>query len=85
MPEHQAPARIDPSTFGGLLADKYDVAAWCSGCRPWATCDLAMLVRNGLGDRKISRCKPSCRKCGNRGEWHVSPPQPRFEGATWMQ
>ena len=29
-----------------------------------ATTDLAMLVRNGLGDREVKRCRLRCRKCG---------------------
>lgn len=63
--------RID--TFRALLVHQYDLACWCPGCRRWATCDLAMLVRNGMGDRAIQVCKPRCRKCGSRGQWQVRP------------
>ena len=79
-----APAmmRIDLSNFRGLLERNYLLAAWCIGCRRWATCDLAMLVRNGLVDRQITRRKPRRRKCGCRGDWEVRPPLPTFTGAT---
>src|SRR5262245_38757477 len=49
---------IDLSTFGALLARKYELACYCPGCRRWATCDLGMLVRNGLGERVITETRP---------------------------
>lgn len=66
--------RLD--TFRALLEHEYQVGCWCPGCRRWATTDLAMLVRNGLGDRSITACKARCRKCGMEGQWQVRPPCP---------
>lgn len=66
--------RID--TFRELLEHQYELTCWCPGCRRWAATDLAMLVREGLGDRPIQACKPRCRKCGSRGQWQVRPPAP---------
>lgn len=68
--------RIELSTFAGLLEHGHGLAAWCPECRRWASCDLAMLVRNGLGGRDITRCRPTCRLCGSRGEWQVRAPVP---------
>ena len=66
--------RLD--TFRALLEHEYQVGCWCPGCRRWATTDLEMLVRNGLGDRSITACKARCRKCGMEGQWQVRPPTP---------
>jgi hypothetical protein len=65
------PEIIDLSTFAGLLTRNHNLAAWCPGCCRWATCDLKMLVRNGLDDRQIHRCRPRCRICGSLGEWQL--------------
>jgi len=75
------PDVIDLSTIAGLLRRNYSLGCYCPGCRRWATCYLAMLVRNGLGDRRITECKPVCRKCGQRGEWRVRPPPYRPDAA----
>lgn len=66
--------RLD--TFRALLEHEHELACWCPGCRRWATTDLAMLVREGLGDRSIMGCKARCRKCGMEGQWQVRPPVP---------
>lgn len=68
------PRVIDLSTFAGLLRRNHSLGCYCPRCRRWATCDLAMLVRNGLGNRRITECKPKCRVCGSRGDWQVRPP-----------
>lgn len=74
--------RLD--TFRALLDHGHGLDCWCPGCRRWAACDLAMLVRNGLGDRPIMAARPRCRKCGSHGAWQVRPPVPAFHGAHWM-
>lgn len=58
---------INIGTFRELLEHGYSLTCWCAGCSRLAACDLAMLVRNGLGDRQITRCKPKCRKRGSLG------------------
>src|SRR5688572_22633519 len=42
--------------------------------------DVAMLVLNGLGDRKVKRYRPRCRKCGSDGIWSFTGPLPRLHG-----
>ena len=76
--------RIEIRTFRQILERNYKLDCWCPGCKRWAKCDLAMLVRNGLGDQQITQCWPRCRKCGTEGYWQVVAPAPTFEGfATW--
>jgi len=67
---------INLSTFGGLLEHGRELACYCPGCRRWAACDLAMLVRNGLGGRRMTECRPASRKCGQRGKWQAPPSLP---------
>ena len=69
------PAREVPRPGYGFLC-------WCPGCRHWASCDPAMLVRNGLGDRDPLRCRPRCRTCGSIGAWQLRAPTPEFGGFT---
>ena len=56
------PRLIDLSTFAGLLRGNHQLACFYPGCPRWASCDLAMLVRNGLGGRRITECRPRCRE-----------------------
>lgn len=44
---------IEIRTFREILERKLELACFCPGSRLWATCDLAMLVRNGRGDRDL--------------------------------
>lgn len=91
VPQGDHPATLpgmrgaDLSTFAGLLDHGHELACWCPGCRRWASCDLAMLVRNGLGERRITECRPRCRLCGSRGEWQVRPRVPQLGKTMWMQ
>ena len=68
------PEVIDLSTFAGLLRRNYWLGCYCPGCRRWATCYLAMLVRNGLGDRRITECKPVAN--GECGRPRIAPMRP---------
>lgn len=68
--------RIDLSTFAGHLNRYHRLDCYCPGCKRLASCNLAELVRNGLGDRKICECRPGCRICGERGQWQVWPTMP---------
>ena len=49
---HHAPPmqRIEIRTFRQILERNHELACFCPGCRRWATCNLAELVANGLGD-----------------------------------
>lgn len=63
-------------TFSDYLEHGHGLACWCPGCRRFASCDLAELVRNGLGNRDPATCRPRCRVCGATGEWRVQGPVP---------
>lgn len=52
---------IEIRTFRQILARDHELACFCPGCRQWATCDLAELVANGLGDCEPRHCRPRCR------------------------
>lgn len=54
-------------TFPNLLRYNHGLDCYCHSCRRWASTDLAMLVRNGLGDRQVHLCRPRCRKCSALG------------------
>jgi len=70
--------RLD--AFASLLQHGHGLDCWCPGCRRWANCDLAALLRAGLGDRPVGANRPRCRKCGSVGRWQVRAPMPRFDG-----
>jgi len=72
--------RIDLSTFRELLDHAHELACYCPGCGRWAACDLAALVRAGLGDKPIRFKRPRCRKYGLVGRWQVRAPVPSFDG-----
>ena len=76
--------RLD--TFAKLLEQGYGLSCWCPGCRRWASCDLAMLCRNGMGDRPIMGARARCRKCGSEGNWQVLAPVPKLDSLSgWGQ
>ena len=72
--------RLD--TFAKFLERGYCLSCWCPGCLRWASCDLAMLCRNGMGDRPIMGARARCRKCGSEGTWQLRAPMPEFGGFT---
>ena len=79
---HHAPPmqRIEIRTFRQILERNHELACFCPGCRRWATCNLAELVANGLGDYDPRNCRPKCRKCGSVSEWQLRPSLPSFDG-----
>jgi hypothetical protein len=81
LPSDHAPA----ITFRDFLDNRQGLDCYCPGCRRIAWTDVAMLVRNGLGDRHVKRFRPRCRKCGSVGIWSFSGPLSTFNGAGWMQ
>lgn len=78
---HHAPVldsiRLD--TCRALLEHGYGLDCWCSGCRRWASYDLAGLVAAGLGYRPILACRPRCRLCAALGKWQVRPASPTID------
>ena len=69
-------------TFRDFLDYDQGLECWCPGCKRTAWTDVAMLVRNGLGDREVKRCQPRCRKCGEVGVWSFVGLLPKLPGAT---
>ena len=43
--------RIELDTLADFLRHKHALDCWFPGSRRWATCDIAMLVQNGLGNK----------------------------------
>lgn len=84
MPQHPGMRAIRIDTFASLLKHGYGLDCYCPGCQRWASTDLAMLVRNGLGDRPAHRCRPRCRKCGELGRWQVKAPVPTVAGSPGL-
>lgn len=64
-------------TFRDFLKNGQGLNCWCPGCQRYAYTDVAMLVRNGIGNREVKRCRPRCRKCGKVGVWSFTGPVPR--------
>ncbi|MGH8863467.1 MAG: hypothetical protein ACREVZ_02280 [Burkholderiales bacterium] len=74
--------RIDLSTLRGLPDNGHGLDRWRTGCRHWASRDLTMLARNGVGERPVQDQKPRCRKRGSIWEWQVRPSLLMYYGAT---
>jgi hypothetical protein len=70
---------VDPTrllTFRDFLVNEQGLESWCPGCCRTAWTDVAMLVRNGLGNTEVKRCRPRCRKCDKVGIWSFTGPVP---------
>jgi hypothetical protein len=75
---------IDLGTLAGLLEHEHTLAAYCPHCDRWAQLDLAAMVSNGLGDRRLP-IKVLCRDCGEVGQLQVRPPVPtRPASGGWI-
>jgi len=70
--------KIRPDTFAKLLERGYGLSCWCPGCKRWASCDVRMLCRIGMGDRPILGARAQRRVCGSEGTWQVRAPTPQF-------
>ena len=73
---------ITLDTLAALLQADHSLSAWCPSCRRWADLDLARLVREGHGKRRLPGFKPRCRACGGPGEIQVRPPMPSWPGGV---
>jgi hypothetical protein len=75
---------IDLSTLAGLLEHRHRLDAFCPRCDRWAEIDLAAMVSNGLGDRRLP-IKVRCQDCGGVGRLRVRPPVPTRSGSIgWI-
>jgi hypothetical protein len=66
---------IDLGTLAGLLEHRHRLDAYCPRCDRWAEIDLAAMLSNGLGDRRLP-IKVRCRDCSEVGRLQVRPPVP---------
>ena len=83
-PGSSYPARmINLGTIAGLNENHHELHAFCARCRRWSVLDLATMVRNGLGSRRLP-ITVRCRRCGKVGELQVRPPMPERESAGWV-
>jgi len=57
---------IDLGTLADLLEHHHQLDAYCPRCDRWSALDLAALVSNGLGDRRLP-IKVRCQVCGEVG------------------
>ena len=67
-------------TIAACLRHRHGLSAFCVKCRRWADLDLERLVDHGYGGLVLARFRPTCRKCGSRGEVQVRPPTPAWGG-----
>ena len=74
---------IDLGTLAGLLEHEHTLPAYCPRCDRWAALDLAAMVSNGLGDRRLP-ITVRCRDCGEVGRLRVRPPVPTRGPGGWM-
>jgi len=71
-------------TLAGLLEHRHRLDAYCPRCDRWAELDLAAMVSNGLGDRRLP-IKVRCRECGEVGRLQVRPPVPNHPASVgWI-
>lgn len=72
-------------TVAALLDCNHGLAAYCPACRRWADLDLARLVAQGRGRRRLQGFRPCCRKCGQPGQIQIRPPKPTWpSGVTYI-
>lgn len=71
-PAMQKPIVID--TVFEHIRDGYEVRATCHQCNRTVTMDLHRLVREGKGNRSITRMRPWCARCHVHGQWLRFPP-----------
>jgi hypothetical protein len=59
------------------LRDIYDndlaFEAHCMTCLRFVAVDLEEMIAEGKGDRSCIGKKPTCQRCGQKGEWQIRP------------
>jgi len=68
---------IDLGTLAGLHAHQHELHAYCLPCDRWSTLDLARMVMDGHGERRLP-IKARCQVCGETGQLQVRPPVPAW-------
>jgi RNase P subunit RPR2 len=75
---------IDLGTLAGLHRHSHHLAAYCQHCDRWAVLDLAAMVSEGHGSRRLP-IVVRCRDCGEVGRLQVRPPVPTRSPGGWME
>ena len=65
--------------LSAFAAAGYSIAGHCYRCERWTAFDLPAVIERH-GDREITRFRPRCSVCGERGSIQVRPPMPSFAG-----
>jgi hypothetical protein len=71
-------------TFAACLRHRHALRAFCPGCRRWALIDLAALVREGQGGRRLVGCRLRCCVCGGAGALQLCAPMPGWAGPATL-
>jgi hypothetical protein len=74
---------IDLFTVAGLHERDHQLHAFCLRCDRWQQLDLARMVREGYGERRLPICV-RCRDCGEQGRVQVRPPAPTRSSSGWI-
>ena len=74
---------IDLGTLGGLHARDHEIHVYCVACDRWQVIDLAGLVAQGQGDRRLP-VRFRCRDCGERAINQIRPPMPARSSTGWI-
>jgi len=75
---------IDLGSIAGLHAHDHELHAYCTRCDRWVVLDLAAMVRDGHGERRLP-ITVRCRHCGEVGRLQVRPPVPTRVGTVgWV-
>ena len=74
---------IDLGTIGGLHARAHELHAYCCACDRWRALDLATLIAQGLGGRRLP-LRLRCEHCGEPGQLQVRPPAPTRATSGWI-
>jgi hypothetical protein len=74
---------IDLGSIAGLHERQHELHAYCHPCDRWRALDLALMIRRGLGDRRLPLAV-RCSECGEPGMLQVRPPMPPRGSTGWM-
>jgi hypothetical protein len=64
---------IQIKTLRDLYENDLVLETHCIACLRFVPVDLEQMIAEGKGDGSYIGKKPSCRKCGQKGEWQIRP------------
>jgi hypothetical protein len=68
---------LDLGSIAGLYKHAHELHAYCATCDRWAAVDLAAMIRQGQGEKRLP-LRVRCRWCGAAGALQVRPPMPAW-------